>query len=491
MNQNLNIDTERFDFPGNYRAIVEENIDPLDIGRVRVRIIGMHSLDPAITPTSELPWAEPCLSLYYSGGQNIKNQTNSSNARYSPDGTTFTPPQRTTETYVPKFQDTVMKNEGSGGFFTVPRKGTLVWLFFDVSNHMRPQYWGTAPKKADWLAQRAKISSDVANKQNEISEIRNLFTPDTSTHKGSSCAAGASVATKINKPRLQVADLSNIPNSQISSFTSPGGVTYIIVNEDGKEKTYIIHKGYLEYTDDVGQRKVVVGMTEGVANDLEQAVANNFELHIGGDFDIYVKKSHFIQVDGDAEINVKGNAGIHAGKDIDLISDASINIDAKNGINMHAGGNLQFHAGKNILGKVDGDYSVGIGGNHSVSVGASLEIASTDMHLKATTNQVFEAALQQTMLSNIFIGKGNSMYSINSDAVTRINGGAAIQETAAVIDLGGSVVNVGGVVALGSATAQPAPQVQAPTTDAKQIVGKKSFEKSSTAKTPVENPPAA
>jgi hypothetical protein len=491
MSQNPNIETERFDFPGNYRAIVEENDDPNDIGRVRVRIIGIHSLDPAVTPTSNLPWAEPCLSLYYSGGQNLTNKSSSQGQRYSPDGVTFTPPSRTTETYTPTFQDSIMKSEGSGGFYTVPRKGTLVWIFFDVANHMRPQYWAAAPKKADWLAQRKKITTEVANKQSEISDIRGMFTPDTSTHKGSGPSAGAAVATKVSKPRLQISPLDNVKNSQISSFTSPGGVTYIIVNEDGNEKTYIIHKGYMEYTDQNGQRKVLVGKTEGKANDLEQTIANNFELHIGGDFDTYVHKSHFIQVDGDAKVLVKGNVGVYAGKDMDLIADGSINMNAKGKINMNADGGFQFNTAGSALVKVAGDYSTGIGGNHSVSVGASLEIAATDMHLKATTNQVFEAALQQTMLSNIFIGKANSMYSINSDAITRINAGAAIQNTAATIDLGGTAVNVGGVVMLGSAAAQPAPQVQPPSTDGTQIVSKKKFEPSTTPKTPVENPPAA
>lgn len=38
-----------------YRAVVEENIDPSKIGRVRVRIFGFHDENAS---TSELPWAE-------------------------------------------------------------------------------------------------------------------------------------------------------------------------------------------------------------------------------------------------------------------------------------------------------------------------------------------------------------------------------------------------------------------------------------------------
>ena len=65
------IGNDVFTFNGNYRAIVEDNEDPIDIGRVRVRIFGMHSLDPKETPVDHLPWAEPCLAMYYSGGKNL------------------------------------------------------------------------------------------------------------------------------------------------------------------------------------------------------------------------------------------------------------------------------------------------------------------------------------------------------------------------------------------------------------------------------------
>jgi hypothetical protein len=451
--------------------------------------MGIHSNDPNETPIEHLPWAEPALSLYYSGGQNLKSKSSNSGPRYSPAGEKFNPPKRDTENFVEEFQDNIMKNEGTGAFFVVPRKGSQVWVFFDCNYHGRPQYWGAAVKSADWKEQRTKLETELKTKDNEISSIRDMFTPDTTMHKGSSCSSEAKVGTTINKPRLKVQSISNNENHHIASFTSPGGVTYIIVNEDGKERTYIMHKGYMEYTDDKGQRKVVVGFTNGNANDLEQAVANNFELHIGGDFDVYVKKSHFIQVDGDAQINVKGNVGVRAGKDIDLVSDASINIDAGKNINMHAKGAIQYHAEGNMLGKVGGNYDLGVAGTYDIAIKMSAKFKSLDLHMKATTSQIFEAALQQTMTSTTYVGKAAAMYSINSDAITRINAAASIQETAPVIDLAGMVVNVGGAVMLGSATSQPPPQVQPPATDAESVVNQKEFIKSNTPKNYQENKP--
>ena len=189
------------------------------------------------------------------------------------------------------------------------------------------------------------------------------------------------------------------------------------------------------------------------------------------------------------QINVKGNAGIRAGKDIDLISDSTINIDAGKNINMHAKGAIQYHAEGNMLGKVDGNYDLGVKGVYDVSVKMAAKFKSLDLHMKATTSQVFEAALQQTMLSTTFVGNAKTMFSIASDAVTRINAGAGLQQTAPVIDLAGMVVNVGGAVMLGSASSQPPPQVTPPTTDAESVVGPKQFAKSGTPKNFIENQP--
>jgi hypothetical protein len=482
-------DTHKFNFPGNYRAIVEDNEDPLDIGRVRVRIIGVHSLDPLETPVSHLPWAEPALSIYYSGGKNLKSKTAKSSTRYSPDGSKFDPPKRTTEGFTEEYQDSVHLNEGSGGNFVVPRKGTTVWIFFDCEYHQRPQYWAAAVKGKDWEEQKNKLEKDIRLKTIEMSSIRDIFSPDTKAYKGTSCSSEAKIQTGINKPKIKIKNISDTRNYNINSFTSPGGVTYIMVNEDGREKTYIMHKGYMEYTDENGQRKEIVGFTNGKANDLEKVIANNFELHIGGDFDTYVRKSNFIQVDGDSQIIVKGNAGIHAGKDIDFIADGSINFDAKKSINFHASQDIQYHAEGNLLGKVKGNYDVGIDGTYSVAVKMAAKIKSLDLHIKSTTSQVFEAALQQTMLSTTYIGKAKTMYSITSDAVTRINALAGIQCTAPVIDLAGMVVNVGGAVMFGSASSQPPPQVIPPTTDAEKIVKSKTFSKSNTSKEIKENNP--
>lgn len=40
-----------------YTGVVEDVMDPLELGRARVRVFGIHSLDETDIPTSSLPWA--------------------------------------------------------------------------------------------------------------------------------------------------------------------------------------------------------------------------------------------------------------------------------------------------------------------------------------------------------------------------------------------------------------------------------------------------
>lgn len=44
-------------------GVVEDRQDPLNLGRVRVRIFGWHTADKTLIPTSSLPWAQPMVPI--------------------------------------------------------------------------------------------------------------------------------------------------------------------------------------------------------------------------------------------------------------------------------------------------------------------------------------------------------------------------------------------------------------------------------------------
>ena len=90
-----------------YRGVVEDNVDPLKAGRCKVRIFGIHTSMKTKSategiPTSELPWAQPALSLI--------------------------------EGSISKY-----------GLFGVPLQGSHVFVFFEAGNIMQPRYFARAP----------------------------------------------------------------------------------------------------------------------------------------------------------------------------------------------------------------------------------------------------------------------------------------------------------------------------------------------------------
>lgn len=46
-----------------YFGVVEDNIDPLKLGRMRVRVVGIHPKSREELPTNKLPWATPILTF--------------------------------------------------------------------------------------------------------------------------------------------------------------------------------------------------------------------------------------------------------------------------------------------------------------------------------------------------------------------------------------------------------------------------------------------
>lgn len=402
-NKDLNeLEREDFSFRGNYRAIVENNIDPEKAGRIQVRIFGLHSPFASETPVADLPWAEPCLGLYWSGGHNIENPDDNSD-RYRPSGNEKSMPAKDVKKLTPnsgKFEDPVESDCGTGGWFTVPRKGSIVWIFFDSEDHNRPQYWSTSPKKQDWTEQKIKITQDVNDKRANVVELRGKFTPNRVEHKGKTPSDDASIKTYCSKPRMNFYPIDDIEYQDITSITSKNGTTFIIVNQKGKERYYIINKGTAEFVSEYGHKKTLVGTTKSEGNSIEcndeELIAGHKELHIVGDFDTFVQGNIFIQGEKHCQINVKNNVGIVVREgDVDIIVEKGhANLEVSTGnMNAHVAGNVQAQVDKDVIMKVTGNVDAKVEKDLSATVAgkASLNVTK-DIDVKTSSNLTIEAA---------------------------------------------------------------------------------------------------
>lgn len=103
---------------GVYRGVVEYNIDPLKLGRVKVRVPNLHSTEKSIK-TEDLPWASS--RSHYGGGHDI-------------------------------------------GSFYVPIVGSTVWVEFEMDDPEHPIYFGGWWKNPDELREMNTITSEETGK---------------------------------------------------------------------------------------------------------------------------------------------------------------------------------------------------------------------------------------------------------------------------------------------------------------------------------------
>jgi hypothetical protein len=419
--------SEDFTYQGNYRAIVENNADPQKAGRVQVRIYGLHSPLSTQTPVEDLPWASPCLKTSWSGGHNMVNKESTDTiTRYNPgnasEATIPTPNETQLTPPSGLFIDPVEDDCGTGGIFEVPRKGSVVWVFFEGGSHTTPHYFGMSPKQQDWTEQSSKITSDVNDKISQVADLRTDFTPDKTLHTGNGPAASAGVQTFCSTPRMSIYPIDGLPYQNITSFTSANGTTFIIVNDPGNERIYIMNKGTLTHVNEYGHKKELVGQTNAggttIDSNDEKLVAGHSELHVLGDYDLFVGGNCFIQVQGNCQINAELNVGVVAKSgDVDVIVESgNCNLEVSQGnMNANIGGNLQVQVGGNSIAVIEGNSSATIAGNMLASVEGTVNITSDDMiTLKSETGITLDAGAGSV---NIL----GSEIAISSDTEVNIN----------------------------------------------------------------------
>lgn len=428
----------KYTLDGIYRGLVEDNNDPEDSGRVKIRIFGIHDIDT--TTIDQLPWAKPALSLYWSGGYNVNNldhQTNpppkQNSKRYDPGakskvaGTNKTASQYTSPNNG-KFKDERIDPFGNacgtGGQFVVPKRGNWVFVFFEAGNHMNPVYFAMAPMARDWSAQKTQRNTEIKEKIDQISEFKKLFQPRTKNTPtdNDSWAPNAVVSSSLEKPKLLIDEIDQFnSNRDIFCTTTAQGTTLIIDNRLGKEKIYVIHKNSIDYVDSDGNKKLYIGKSHGVTPqdsldknipcNYEIGVEGNHELHVIGEYNLYAKQGVRIQCDGNAQIDVKGNVGLVSQEgDVDvIIKKGNLNADIK--------GNADINIQKNANIKVNNNANIKVNKNLKATVNGTSDFV-LKQNVKITSNANLDLSISgntKLSTSNLDITTSNLKVSGNCD----------------------------------------------------------------------------
>lgn len=239
------------DFNGFFSGVVEDNNDPLKMGRCRIRVLGIHTPlkqqgDTEGIPTDHLPWAEQASPIPLNSGW---------------------------------------------GLSSIPEQGTWVWVFFDGADPWKPVYF----------AGRPGVNNSPINTAEGFNDPDGMF--PTSEYKGESdvnkLARGEVVGRTIVHSEPETEAAPEYPNNHVLQI---GDHLVEIDNTVGKERIRIKHMSGTETEIFPDGRKVdlIIGNNYRIVKDGET-------VYVQADRDVTIQGSHKEDIAGDETRNVQGS----------------------------------------------------------------------------------------------------------------------------------------------------------------------------------------
>lgn len=241
-------------------GVVEDRNDPLKLGRVRVRIYNVHSLNTSVLPTDSLPWATILMPPFSASNNQVG---------LSPTGLTV----------------------GS----------TVVGFFMDGLDNNFPVVFGTFHGIPD-------INNNLHDVPEQAREVNNL-TKDFDAREPASAYNSKYPFNKVFKTeRGHIIEIDDTPdNERIHVYHKSG--TYTEINKEGRKVDKVVDKHFeIIFKDQTihirGKQDILIDGNQTVNIKGQQDVV------IDGNQTVNAKGNQTVTVDGRQTVNVKSNANI-------------------------------------------------------------------------------------------------------------------------------------------------------------------------------------
>ena len=316
---------EDFRLNGMFRAVVEDNKDPLKQGRVRLRILGVHS--PLVTEmkTEKLPWAEQAYSLFNAG-------------------------------------------ESGFGVSSIPLQGTWVWVFFERGEHTRPVYFASIKGQTDEKPNETYMFRDPDEEhpksqrlgepdinrfarneelnqtlEKEILDNRDIVTGSTDS------VSSANVDMQEPKPTAN-----KVEYTKNNVIETTSGHILEIDDTPENERIRIIHKSgsYMEMKPD---GSFVTRSQSGKENYI--ILEGNLNKHIKQGVKTYIEKNLDEIIAGEVKRQIKLNLSEHINGDLNLTVDGNVNWAVGGSVNWNVGSTIGVVSGSTMTVNNGGTYT--------------------------------------------------------------------------------------------------------------------------------------
>lgn len=296
---------------GIYRGVVEDNhSDPLKIGRCKIRVYGIHTPNKIKTstdgiPTDELPWSEPCLSLF--------------------------------------------EGSVSGyGEWVVPLQGSHVFLFFENGHILKPRYFASAPGIPSDQNHGLDENQGFSDPDNRYPEKAKLKESDFHRLARNEKTGQTLLAVKNSNTESNVSTVdgswsepssfynATYPNNKV--IASHSGIVIEIDDTPNNERIHIYHpsNSYIEIGPNgsivikTGEKFEIVNSNKNVLikSNLNETVNENATLKIGTDYKKDIGGLDDTVIGGDKNEEVSGNKNSETTGTVLHTAGATMNLEA-------------------------------------------------------------------------------------------------------------------------------------------------------------------
>lgn len=307
-----------------YRGVIEDNNDLEKIGRVKVRIHGIHPEDKTLVKTEDLPWAEVM------------------------GGTSF--------------------GLVSGvGISSILRNGTWVWLMLEMNDPNKPVIMGTMlginsepvdtstgfnDPNGEYPIESRSTESDI----NRLARVEKLT--DQYYDEADARGYNTTVHDKINQDQDVQSGITDGTTGADVSQTEP------LSTNDASEYPNVnvleTHSGHvIELDDTAGNERIRVYHRTGSYIEIKPD-GSFVQKSVGSD------PNHFITTN-DLNIHIERGVKQYIEENWEEIINGNLLSNVKGNLKLHVEGNLDWVIGGNINITTGGTHTVNNGGNHSVT----------------------------------------------------------------------------------------------------------------------------
>jgi hypothetical protein len=351
-----------------YLGVVEDNLDPLKLGRLKIRVFGLHTENRAVEnnfqfiATADLPWSYPAAPI-----------TNSS-------------------------------IDGISDFSTII-PGTKVFVFFLDQYHQKPFYFAVMPFILDEMPNFQMGFSDPTEQhpseefkdESSISRLARAENLDETCikTKTDNKTTWDIVGTDIEEPDPPYE--AEYPHNRV--IETPGGHVIEIDSTPGGERIHVYHPtGTYDEIGPAGDR-----VKKTIGNEYDIVLLNK---------NAYVKGSLTLKVDGDAVIDVKGSTLLNCQGDLGVSCEkktsitctdqalvtlkAASEIQAENTLLINALENLTVSSAKKVLIQSTDNTEITATKTAKITASQNVELTSTgETKVNSTGNLTITGANTQ------------------------------------------------------------------------------------------------